>query len=103
VITNGRQYAISKAQVERVRQTLARSDAAGLHPRAAKAMREGLESQLNDLEQEIVDYEALCSGTVTTIAAESAKFGSVRFQHNAGSMLYPYRVVKATYFASEER
>jgi HTH-type transcriptional regulator / antitoxin HigA len=70
VITNERQYTISKAQAERFRQTLT-TPAAGLHPRAAKAMREGLESQLNDLEQEIADYEALRSGTVTTIAAES--------------------------------
>ncbi len=74
MITNERQYAITKAQVERFKQALAdaeRKGAKSLHPRAAKAMREGLESQLRDLQEEISDYEKLRDGAVTTIVVDS--------------------------------
>ena len=74
MITNERQYAITKAQVERFKQALADAGQQGakpLHPRAAKAMREGLESQLRDLEEELSDYEKLRDGSVTTIVVDS--------------------------------
>ena len=74
MITNERQYAITKAQAERFKQTLADSEAQPrkpLHPRALKAMREGLESQLQDLQDELSEYENLRGGTVTRIVAES--------------------------------
>lgn len=74
MITNERQYAITKAQAERFKQALAGAGQQGgkpLHPRALKAMREGLESQLKDLQEEISDYEKLRDGTVTTIVVDS--------------------------------
>jgi HTH-type transcriptional regulator/antitoxin HigA len=71
MITNQRQYLNTQAQAERFRQALAAPDAKGLHPRAAKAMRDGLRSQLDDLETELAEYDALRQGRVATLEAES--------------------------------
>ena len=74
MITNERQYAITKAKAEQFRQALANSGQQGVkavHPRARKAMREGIESQLQDLQEELADYEKLRSGAVTVIEANS--------------------------------
>lgn len=71
MITNHRQYQITQAQAERFRQALAAPDAPGLHPRAAKAMRDGLKSQLEDIEAEIAEYDALRQGRVTALEAHS--------------------------------
>ena len=74
MITNERQYAITTARAERFKQALANSEQQGrkpLHPRSLKAMREGLESQLQDLQKELSDYEKLRDGTVTTIVVDS--------------------------------
>ncbi len=71
MITNHRQYLNTQAQAERFRQALAAPDPAGTHPRAAKAMREGLRSQLEDLEAELAEYGALRQGQVATLTAES--------------------------------
>jgi DNA-binding Xre family transcriptional regulator len=74
VITNERQYAITKAQAERFKQALADAGKPGgkpLHPRALKAMREGLESQLKELQAELSEYEKLRDGTMTTIVVDS--------------------------------
>ncbi|MBI3915451.1 MAG: helix-turn-helix transcriptional regulator [Betaproteobacteria bacterium] len=73
MITNERQYAITKAQAERFKETLAKPDEHGktLHPKVRKAMREGLQSQLQDLETEIAEFERLRDGKVTTIVVNS--------------------------------
>jgi len=71
VITNERQYVVTQSQAERFRQALAAPDKKGLHPKAAKAMREGVRSQLEDLEAELAEYEALRRGGVTTLKVES--------------------------------
>lgn len=71
MITNHRQYLNTQAQAERFRQTLAAPMKEGLHPRAAKAMHDGLRSQLDDLESEVAEYEALRAGRVATLEAES--------------------------------
>lgn len=74
MITNERQYAITKARAEQFRQALAKSAIRGakpLLPRALKAMREGIESQLQDLQEELAEYEELQGGAVTTIVASS--------------------------------
>ncbi|MDR2614849.1 MAG: helix-turn-helix domain-containing protein, partial [Candidatus Accumulibacter sp.] len=42
-----------------------------LHPKAVKAMRDGLRSQLEDLEAELAEYEALRQGQVATLEADS--------------------------------
>ena len=74
MITNERQYAITKAKAEQFRQALAKSGRQGakpLHPRVLKAMRDGIESQLQDLQDELAEYEKLQGGTVTSIVANS--------------------------------
>jgi HTH-type transcriptional regulator/antitoxin HigA len=73
MITNERQYAIAKAQAERFKDALAKPDAQGkkVHPKVQKAMREGLRSQLQDLETEIAEFERLRDGKVTTIVVNS--------------------------------
>jgi HTH-type transcriptional regulator/antitoxin HigA len=71
VITNQRQYLIAQRQAERFRQALTAPDRQGLHPKAVKAMRAGLRSQLDDIEAELIEYDALSGGQVTELAAES--------------------------------
>lgn len=71
MITNHRQYLNMQAQVERFRRALASPDAEGLHPKAARAMRDGLRSQLDDLEAELAEYNALRQCGVVTLEAES--------------------------------
>ena len=56
MITNQRQYLSTQAQATRFREALAAPER-GLHPKAAKAMRDGLRSQLDDLEAELAEYE----------------------------------------------
>ena len=70
MITNQRQYLITQSEAERFRQALAAPDAQGLHPKAAKAMRAGLRSQLDDLEAELAAYDTLRQG-VTALEADS--------------------------------
>lgn len=57
MITNQRQYLNTQAQAKRLREALAAPEPEGLHPKAAKAMRDGLRSQLDDLEAELGEYE----------------------------------------------
>ena len=73
MITNERQYAITKAQTERFKESLAKSDAPDkkVHPRVRQAMLEGLQSQLLDLENEIAEFEKLRDGKITTIVVNS--------------------------------
>lgn len=74
MITNERQYAITKTQAERFRAALAAEPESrdhALHPRARQAMREGLESQLADLESELAEYERLRGGAIDTLEANS--------------------------------
>ena len=74
MITNERQYAITKAKAEQFRQALAKSARQGAKPpppRALKAMRDGIESQLQDLQDELAEYEKLQGGAVTSIVANS--------------------------------
>jgi hypothetical protein len=59
VITNQRQYLHTQAQAKRFREALAAPEPEGLLPKAAKAMRDGLRSQLEDLEAELGEYEVL--------------------------------------------
>jgi hypothetical protein len=71
MITNQRQYLNTQAQAERFRQALAAPEPAGMHPRALKAMRDGLRSQLGDLETELAEYDALRNGRISTLEARS--------------------------------
>ena len=73
MITNERQYQISKAQIAKFRAAINAPDANThpLHPRAQKALREAVRSQLDDLLAEVADYEQLRDGQLTSITAES--------------------------------
>ena len=71
MITNQRQYLVAQAQAERFRQALKAPDTEGLHPKAVKAMRAGLRSQLDDLEAELAEYDQLRQGQLTAFEAEA--------------------------------
>lgn len=71
MITNQRQYLVAQSQAQRFRHALVAPDAKGLHPKAVKAMRAGLRSQLDDIEAEMAEYDALSQGQVTELEADS--------------------------------
>jgi ribosome-binding protein aMBF1 (putative translation factor) len=73
MITNERQYRVTKAEIARFKEALSQADEQGkdLHPDLRQAMREGLESQLQELREEVTEYEALRSGKVTSFEFDS--------------------------------
>jgi len=72
MITNERQYQISKAQVAKFRAAIDAPDSntRTLHPRAQKALREAAQSQLEDLLAEVADYERLRDGQLMAIGQQ---------------------------------
>ena len=67
MITNERQYRITRAQAAKFSQALraireGRGESKGTHPLIAKAQEEALSSQLADLQMELREYESLKSG-----------------------------------------
>lgn len=75
MIANERQYRITKAEAERFEEALAQSDESisDLDPRLRRAMREGLESQLDELREQLAEYEALRAGRVAVLELSSLK------------------------------
>lgn len=76
MIKNEREYDITKALADRFAHTLAKlnestSQNEAVHPLILKAHREGIESQLETLRDEIAEYEALRSGEQTTLELPS--------------------------------
>jgi len=75
MITNERQYKITRAEAERFKQTIAEManlpEQKDLHPRLAQAQREALESQLQTLLSELAEYERLKSSAVAKIEVAS--------------------------------
>jgi transcriptional regulator with XRE-family HTH domain len=76
MISNERQYRITKAEAERFRRTLAELEMdgrhqEGVHPRLVQAQREALQSQLDDLLQEIREYEELRAGKIPVLSIDS--------------------------------
>jgi ribosome-binding protein aMBF1 (putative translation factor) len=73
MITNERQYRITKAEVKRFEHaiTSGREQETHLHPRLQQAIRESLESQIAELREELAEYEALRSGHVTVLELDS--------------------------------
>ena len=69
MITNERQYLITQAQAVKFRDALAAAPTAGLPPKALKAMRDGAQSQLAELEEQIAEYDALRAGKIVSIKA----------------------------------
>ena len=78
MITNERQYRITRSWARRFQQALARFDddsRDGVHPSIVKAERDALMSQLEDLRAEIDEYERLKSATESVISV--ASFGEL--------------------------
>lgn len=75
MITNERQYRITKSEAERFALALAQPEEklAHLHPRIRQAMREGAESQLEELREQLAEYEALRDGKVRVIELDSLR------------------------------
>jgi ribosome-binding protein aMBF1 (putative translation factor) len=74
MIKNEREYRITKAQAEKFERALAEISASGdtgLHPLLQKAQREGIQSQLEELQEQISEYEALRSGSRLVISLDS--------------------------------
>jgi DNA-binding XRE family transcriptional regulator len=76
MIKNEREYRITRAQVAKFEQALSDLSAQGgggdrLHPLLQKAQRDSLQSQLDDLREEIATYEALRSGRQSVISLDS--------------------------------
>jgi transcriptional regulator with XRE-family HTH domain len=73
MIKNERQYQLTKARAKEFAGALAQlpRDQAGVHPRLVQAERDGLQSQLEDLQQDIEVYEALRDGRTRIIEVTS--------------------------------
>lgn len=73
MISNEREYRITKAAVEDFERSLVgieeRND--DLHPLLRKAMREGTESQLEELREQLAEYDALRRGHIAVLELDS--------------------------------
>ena len=68
MITNERQYKITKNQLEAFElahaDALTKGPVPDVHPRIHQAMQEGLASQIDDLREQVEQYEALKAGAI---------------------------------------
>jgi DNA-binding Xre family transcriptional regulator len=73
MITNERQYRITKAWLEKFEQGAARSEeaAAGLHPRLQQAMHDQYEGQAEELRAQLKEYESLRAGRIKRVELHS--------------------------------
>ena len=73
MIKNEREYRITKAQANKFEHALSQlatsESVSGLHPLIQKAQRDGLQSQLDELREQIAEYESLCSCQQAVISA----------------------------------
>ena len=73
MITNERQYRITRKWLERFTQARAGVDAQSgtLPPRAVQALRDQYDSQVEELRAELADYESLRRGEITILELDS--------------------------------
>jgi transcriptional regulator with XRE-family HTH domain len=75
MIKNEREYRITKAQADKFEHALSQlptSEAVtGLHPLIQKAQRDALQSQLDELREQVAEYESLRSGQQAVISLDS--------------------------------
>ena len=73
MITNARQHRVTKTEIARFEEALASVDEEQkhLHPRLRQAMRDGFESQIEELREQMAAYEALRAGKVSVLQLDS--------------------------------
>lgn len=73
MIANERQYRITRAAAERFEQALNKDgeQPSDLDPRLQQAMWDGIESQLEELREQLAEYEALRSGRIAVLELSS--------------------------------
>jgi transcriptional regulator with XRE-family HTH domain/Zn-dependent peptidase ImmA (M78 family) len=75
MITNERQYKITRSEADRFRKAIGDIARSGprenVHPRLLQAEREAMESQLADLQAELMEYDRLKSSDLSMIAVNS--------------------------------
>jgi DNA-binding XRE family transcriptional regulator len=73
MIANERQYRITRTAVREFEDTLARLETGEAHrpPELRRVMREAIESQLEELREQVTEYEALRSGRVQVFELNS--------------------------------
>ncbi|MDQ3703254.1 MAG: hypothetical protein M3442_20400, partial [Chloroflexota bacterium] len=73
MITNERQYRISRSWLERFERarTGVEEQGADLPPRARQALRDQYESQVEELREQMAEYEALRRGQVAILELDS--------------------------------
>jgi ribosome-binding protein aMBF1 (putative translation factor) len=75
VITNERQYRISKSWLERFERARdgVEQEGATLQPRARQALRDQYDSQIEELRAQLAEYEALRRGQVAVLELQSLR------------------------------
>lgn len=75
MITNDRQYRMTRNWLERFEQARAGVEARGntLHPRAQQAFRDQYDSQIEELRAQLAEYEALRRGEVGLLELDSLR------------------------------
>ncbi|MGH2410915.1 MAG: helix-turn-helix domain-containing protein [Chloroflexota bacterium] len=73
MITNERQYRITKAAIHEFEEALDRLETVEAHrpPERRRVMREATESQLEELREQVAEYDALRSGRVQVLELNS--------------------------------
>jgi ribosome-binding protein aMBF1 (putative translation factor) len=73
MITNERQYRITRSWLERFEQARGgvEEQDGKLHPRARQALRDQYDSQIEELRAQLAEYEALRRGDVTVLELDS--------------------------------
>ena len=92
MITNERQYKITKRKERSFHEAIGRFDAqgsgtSGVHPRIRQAEREAMESQLDDLRAELAEYDRLKAAdlsVITTASVEELADGLIKARIAAG-------------------
>lgn len=75
MITNQRQYRITKTEAERFEQALAQLDTVEGHrsDRMRRIMRDAMDSQLEELREQLAEYEALRSGKIAVLEVDGLR------------------------------
>ena len=69
MITNERQYRVTKAQLSKLEKSLPGNGASTreLDPRLRAAVRDGIQSQIDELREQIAEYERLKESSVSDL------------------------------------